>query len=91
MTKRIFEAAFAGWVGAAFFLVVLSTAGGIFGLSVGIAIPMAVQQFAGMRTIVTMTSLFLSFGISVSVGIIFGLYPATRAASLDPIEALRHE
>ncbi len=71
--------------------VVLSTAGGLLGLTLGIAIPIVVQEAAGMRTIVTAASLLLSFGISVSVGLIFGIYPASRAASLDPIEALRHE
>ncbi len=71
--------------------VVLSTSGGLFGLFLGISIPMAVQHMAGMRTIVTLSSLLLSFCISVSVGLIFGIYPARRAAALDPIEALRHE
>ncbi len=71
--------------------VVLSTSGGLFGLFLGITIPAVVEHMAGMRTIVTLSSLLLSFGISVSVGLIFGIYPARRAAALDPIEALRHE
>jgi putative ABC transport system permease protein len=71
--------------------VVLSTSGGLLGLCLGVGIPLVVQHAAGMRTIVTAFSLLLSFGISVSVGIVFGLYPAQRAAALDPIEALRHE
>ena len=71
--------------------VVLSTSGGIFGIFLGIAIPYLVEMTSGMKTIVTPYSICLSFGISAAVGVIFGLYPASRAASMDPIEALRRE
>lgn len=71
--------------------VVLSVAGGLIGIVIGFAIPMGVTYFAGMPTIVTMGSLVLSAGISVAIGMVFGLYPAIRAANLDPITALRHE
>ncbi len=71
--------------------VVLSTTGGLIGIIVGLTIPWAVEQFAGMRTIVPLYSIILSLGISVGVGVVFGLYPAMRAAKLDPIVALRHE
>jgi putative ABC transport system permease protein len=71
--------------------VVLSTMGGFIGLVIGVAIPLVVTYLSGMATVVTMTSLVLAVGISMAVGILFGLYPAVRAANLDPIVALRHE
>lgn len=71
--------------------IVLTTAGGVIGVIVGVTIAWAVQNFADMPTIVTTSSVILALGISVLVGVIFGMYPAYRAAMLDPIEALRHE
>ena len=71
--------------------VVLSTTGGLIGIGIGIFIPWMITLIAGMPTVVTPLSLILSLGISLAVGIIFGLYPAVRAAGLDPIEALRHQ
>jgi len=65
--------------------------GGGLGIALGILAPYLVEKFAGMRTIVTFWSLLLAFGISAAVGILFGIYPAYRAANMDPIEALRHE
>jgi putative ABC transport system permease protein len=71
--------------------VILSAAGGILGVMLGVIIPHFVTQFAGMRTIITFWSPFLAFTISGTVGVIFGIYPAFRAATMDPVEALRHE
>ena len=71
--------------------VMLSGAGGIIGVALGVAIPWVVTRFAEMRTIVTFWSPVLAFGISALVGIVFGIYPAFRAARMDPVEALRHE
>ncbi|MCX6899757.1 MAG: ABC transporter permease [Verrucomicrobia bacterium] len=71
--------------------VVLSLGGGLIGVAVGVLVPMIVSYFADMKTIITFSSLALAFGISGLTGIIFGIYPARRAANLSPIEALRHE
>ncbi len=71
--------------------VVLSGAGGVVGLGLGVLIPKMITRFSGMPTVVPLYSLMLSFGISAAIGVVFGLYPAWRAAMLDPIAALRHE
>ena len=71
--------------------VVLSTTGGLIGIGLGLFIPWLITIFAGMPTVVTAKSVVLSVGISIAVGIVFGLYPAVRAANVDPIVALRHE
>ena len=70
---------------------VLSIGGGLAGLVVGVTIPLLITFFTQMPTVIQPYSMVLAFGISVGIGIVFGLYPALRAASLDPIEALRHE
>jgi putative ABC transport system permease protein len=71
--------------------VTLSGSGGIIGVILGITIPWFVSHFAGMKTITTLWSPLLAFGISAAVGVVFGIYPAMRAANMDPVEALRHE
>jgi len=69
----------------------LTLSGGILGIALGSAIPFLVTHFGQMRTVITTGSLILAFGISAAVGVTFGLYPAVRAANMDPIESLRHE
>ncbi len=70
---------------------ILSLAGGLVGIALGVAIPKFVSHFARLTTIVTTSSLVLAFAISVATGLVFGIYPAVRAAALSPIQALRHE
>lgn len=70
---------------------ILTLAGGLLGITLGSIIPFFVTYFGNMPTVITGSSLILAFGISATVGITFGLYPAYRAANMDPIESLRHE
>lgn len=70
--------------------VLLSSVGGVLGVVLGLTIPFVVSHFADIETIVSLWSVVLAFSISVGIGVIFGIYPARRAAMMDPIEALRH-
>ena len=69
----------------------LTLTGGILGIVLGSVMPSLVTYFSRQPTVITGGSLVLAFGISAGVGIIFGMYPAYRAANMDPIESLRHE
>ncbi len=71
--------------------IILSFAGGMIGIVLGFVLTKAIAAYADWRTIVSMQAIMLSFGVSVVVGIIFGVYPARRAARMDPIDALRYE
>jgi len=71
--------------------VLISFAGGLAGVALGFGLSRLVATMTGWDTIVTSGSILLSFLVSVSVGLVFGIYPAAKAARLDPVEALRHE
>jgi putative ABC transport system permease protein len=71
--------------------VVLSLLGGTVGILLGIGLAQIVDMTGMMNSLVTLDSVLLAVGFSVAVGLFFGIYPANRAASLNPIEALRYE
>ena len=70
---------------------VLSVTGGILGILVGVGFAMGVSRFAHSATDVTMQSVVLSFAVAAGTGVFFSYFPARKAASLDPIDALRYE
>jgi putative ABC transport system permease protein len=69
---------------------VLSCGGGFLGIALGVGLAELLKQAFNTPTSVKLWSLPLAFGVSMLVGLLSGLYPARRAARLDPIEALRH-
>ena len=69
----------------------ISVIGGFAGIVLGVLLAKIVAAYAGWPTVIRATSLLLSTGVSMSVGLVSGIYPASRAAELDPIEALRYE
>jgi putative ABC transport system permease protein len=71
--------------------IMLTLIGGILGILLGWAASILIAKFGSMTTTVSLPYVLLSFGVSGAIGIIFGYYPARRAASLNPIEALRYE
>jgi putative ABC transport system permease protein len=71
--------------------VLLTTMGGIIGMLVGVAGARLVASLVGWPVLISPTTIVVAFGFSAAVGVFFGFYPARKAASLNPIEALRYE
>jgi putative ABC transport system permease protein len=71
--------------------VLISVSGGIIGVILGVTMAYVVSQFAGIQTIVSFASIVLSFGVAATVGLVFGIAPARKAANQDPITSLRYE
>ncbi|WP_251454208.1 ABC transporter permease [Veillonella intestinalis] len=71
--------------------VVISLVGGAIGIVVGIGSAQLISALTGMQTVVSMGPILLSFGFSMVIGLVFGLYPARKAAKLNPIDALHYE
>jgi putative ABC transport system permease protein len=69
----------------------IAVIGGAIGLAVGVLMSRLIAGFAGWSTIVTLSSVFLAFLVSVIVGLVSGVYPAMKAANLDPVQALHYE
>jgi len=71
--------------------VLISAGGGLLGIAFGFLLAWMIAWTAAWTTIVTTTSVVMAFGVSVTVGVLFGVYPALKAARIDPIDALRYE
>ena len=71
--------------------VLISLLGGLIGIAFGFGMSRLIAWLAGWSTVTTLSSILLAFAFSVSVGLLFGIYPARKAARLDPVEAIRYE
>jgi putative ABC transport system permease protein len=71
--------------------ILISILGGLIGIAFGFTLSLAIAKATGWSTVVTFTSIAVAFGVSVGIGLAFGIYPAVQAAKLDPIEAIRYE
>ncbi|HZX73875.1 MAG TPA: FtsX-like permease family protein, partial [Cyclobacteriaceae bacterium] len=69
----------------------VSVSGGVIGIILGISFAYIVSFAAGIPTVVTFFSVILSFGVAATIGLVFGIAPARRAANQDPILSLRYE
>jgi len=71
--------------------VLISILGGLIGIAFGFTLSRLIAAAAGWSTVVSASSIAVAFGVSVGIGLVFGIYPAMQAARLDPIEAIRYE
>ncbi len=69
----------------------ISITGGLLGILLGMGFGLTIEAFADINTIITPISIVISFGVALLIGVIFGYFPAKRAAQQDPVHALRHE
>ena len=69
----------------------ISVTGGIIGIILGVLMAYSVSKFADIPTVISFGSILISFGVAATIGLLFGIAPARKAANQDPITSLRHE
>lgn len=70
---------------------IITLCGGLMGVALGFLLAKSISAYAHWQTVISYTAVFYALGVATSVGVIFGLYPAWKAASVDPIRALKYE
>ena len=70
---------------------VIGIVGGVIGITLGVSLSKAIGSFGGLTTTIELLPILISFSFAVGIGLFFGIYPARKAARLDPIDALRYE